>query len=302
MFTEEKGMKMKKQIKFYISLCLLVTLTGCIDQNSNTNPELTQIIDENSKIVATSISVLEICEMLDINLVATPSSDSYTIPKKYENLPIIGNGMAVDIEVLSTLDVDLVLSPKSLENDLKSKYEAIGVDYLFLDLTSTDSMYDCINELGQLFNNEESATSINNEYIKYKKDLVDKQINDSTVLVLMGLPGSYVVATNKSYVGSLIEMAGLKNIYTDDDEAFLNVSVEDMLLHQPDYIFTTSHAMPEMVSQMFLDEFENNAIWSNFNAVQDKKIFDLDHNYFGMSAKFNYNEAISILMEILEGE
>ena len=28
------------------------------------------------------------------------------------------------------------------------------------------------------------------------------------VMILMGLPGSYVIATNNSYVGSLVEMAG----------------------------------------------------------------------------------------------
>ena len=34
----------------------------------------------------------------------------------------------------------------------------------------------------------------------------------------MGLPGSYVVATDKSYVGSLVELAGGDNVYKSDKD------------------------------------------------------------------------------------
>ena len=42
----------------------------------------------------------------------------------------------------------------------------------------------------------------------------------------MGLPGSYIVATENSYVGSLVEMAGGQNVYAGTDEEFLSANTE----------------------------------------------------------------------------
>ena len=44
----------------------------------------------------------------------------------------------------------------------------------------------------------------------------------------MGLPGSYVIATENSYVGSLVKLAGGENVYQNTDQEFLTVNTEDM--------------------------------------------------------------------------
>ena len=36
----------------------------------------------------------------------------------------------------------------------------------------------------------------------------------------------------------------------------------------------------------FETEFAQNDIWSKFSAVQNGKVYNLDNNYFGMSANF----------------
>lgn len=91
----------------------------------------------------------------------------------------------------------------------------------------------------------------------------------------MGLPGgSYVVATESSYVGDLVKLAGGTNIYGDGDgKDFVNVSVEDMLKQNPDLILRTSHAMPEQVKEYFQQEFSNNETWQQFDAVKNNKVF-----------------------------
>ena len=123
------------------------------------------------------------------------------------------------------------------------------------------------------------------------------------VLILMGLPGgSYVVATESSYVGDLVRLAGATNIYGDGDgQDFINVNAEDMLQQNPDIILRTSHAMPEQVMESFKKEFQENDIWSKFSAVQNNKVYDLDNNYFGMSANFNYQKGLEMLEGILYG-
>ncbi|MDR2487602.1 MAG: ABC transporter substrate-binding protein, partial [Clostridiales Family XIII bacterium] len=116
------------------------------------------------------------------------------------------------------------------------------------------------------------------------------------------LPGSYLVATENSYVGNLVELAGGVNVYGGTGEEFLNVNTEDMEQRDPDIILRAAHALPEDVVEMFKEEFETNGIWKHFRAVQEGRVHDLPYEMFGMSAKFNYGEALELLDGLFYGE
>ena len=211
--------------------------------------------------------------------------------------------MSPDMEKLSTLKPDLILSPNSLEGDLASKYEKIKISSSFLNLKSLSGMYKSIEELGKFFNKEKKAQKLIDDYTNYMISFREKYQNNVSprVLILMGLPGgSYVVATESSYVGDLVKLAGGTNIYGDGNgEDFVNVSVEDMLKQNPDLILRTSHAMPKQVMEYFQQEFSNNQTWQQFDAVKNNKVYDLNNEYFGMSANFNYQKGLEDLEGIL---
>ncbi len=123
------------------------------------------------------------------------------------------------------------------------------------------------------------------------------------MLVLMGLPGSYIVATESSYVGNLVRLAGGTNVYGDGNgEEFLTANTEDMKNKEPDIILRAAHALPEQVKEMFAEEFETNDIWKHFAAVQNGKVYDLDSSLFNMSANFKYSDALKALQPMLYGE
>ena len=123
------------------------------------------------------------------------------------------------------------------------------------------------------------------------------------VLVLMGLPGSYIIATENSYVGSLVKLAGGTNVYGDGDgQEFLNVNTEDMQSKNPDVILRAAHALPDQVKEMFAEEFETNDIWKHFDAVKNGRVYDLDSSLFNMSANFSYPEALEALSPMLYGK
>ena len=111
------------------------------------------------------------------------------------------------------------------------------------------------------------------------------------------------VATESSYVGSLVKLAGGMNIYGDGDgQEFLVANTEDMKEKDPDIILRAAHALPDDVVEMFNEEFATNDIWRHFAAVQEGRVFDLSYDKFGMSAKFNYPEALEELRPMLYGE
>ena len=250
------------------------------------------------------MAVVDICDKLGIDLIGIPASSLSEAPERYTGLPTIGTAMSPDMEIVTSMQPDWILSPVSLVSDLQPKYEAIGAEYAFLNLNSVAGMYKSIQQLGSIFGKEDAAQALVDEFVAYYEAFQSKQEGKEapTVLILMGLPGSYVVATENSYVGSLVAMAGGKNVYAGEEGDFLNINTEDMLKKDPDIILRTAHALPDQVMEMFAEEFTTNDIWKHFRAVEEGKVYDLSYDKFGMSAKFNYTEALEELEPILYGE
>lgn len=322
---------------FVLAFVLSLSLGGCVDQhpegtetsetageNAGTVESMLEITDPVEKkavetakakvrymgteprIIATSPATAEICDKLDLDLdlVGVCSSSVSSIPKRYKDVTTVGTAMSPDMEIVASLNPDWILSPVSLQSDLQPKYENIGTDWAFLNLRSVQGMYRSIQELGEIFDREEQADALVEKfrkfYEKYKKKNEGKE--HPKVLILMGLPGSYIIATENSYVGSLVALAGGENVYTGSDQEFLTVNTEDMKTKEPDIILRAAHALPDQVIEMFNEDFATNDIWKHFDAVKNGRVYDLTYEYFGMSATFAYPKALKELQPILYPE
>lgn len=263
-----------------------------------------QELDGEPRIIATSPATADICDKLELDLVGVCSSTVSTIPDRYKDVETVGTAMSPDTEILSSLKPDWILSPVSLQSDLQPKYEAIGSDWAFLNLRSVPGMYRSIQELGEIFDRQDQADKLVKEFTEFYDDYKKKNEGKDhpKVMILMGLPGSYIIATPNSYVGSLVELAGGENVYSDTDQEFLTVNTEDMKTKEPDIILRAAHALPDQVVEMFNKDFAENDIWQHFDAVKNGRVYDLTYEYFGMSATFKYPQALEELQPILYPE
>ena len=323
--------KFKKIIAICLCMTVGIVFTGCVDQNpekektekpGSPSESLLEITDKNEKqavedakamvesmdgkprIIATSPATAEICSRLDLDLVGVCKSNISSIPKKYRNLPVVGMAMSPDMEIVSSLKPDWILSPVSLKADLQPKYDAIGSQWAFLNLRSVQGMYRSIQELGEIFGKQKQAEAMVDEFTRFYDEYSKKNEGKKKpkVMILMGLPGSYIIATENSYVGSLVEMAGGENVYAGTDQEFLTVNTEDMKKKEPDIILRAAHALPDNVVEMFDKEFKENDIWKHFDAVKKGRVYDLTYEYFGMSATFDYPKALDELQPVLYPE
>ena len=263
-----------------------------------------EAMDSAPRIIATSAATADICDRLDLDLVGICKTTISEVPERYADLPQVGTAMAPDMEIVSSLDPDWILSPSSLQSDQQPKYEAIDTDWAFLNLRSVQGMYRSIQELGEIFDRQAQAQELVDEFTEFYEEYKGKNEGKESpkVLVLMGLPGSYIIATENSYVGSLVELAGGENVYAGTNQEFLTVNTEDMKTKEPDVILRAAHALPDQVVEMFREDFETNDIWKHFDAVQEGRVYDLTYELFGMSATFRYPEALEELQPMLYPE
>ncbi|MBC1577528.1 heme ABC transporter substrate-binding protein IsdE [Listeria seeligeri] len=287
---------MKKIIVICIATVLF--LVGC--GNEEAAEKQTTQKEQAPKIVATTVAITEIMDKLDLPLVGIPTS-SKKLPERYAKVEQVGSPMGPDLEIIRMLKPDVVLSTKTLEADLKAGFAGADLQADFLDFTSIDSMQTEISKLGKDFDRTEEATKLN-EDLSTKINQVKKRVSKKkqpSVLILMGVPGSYLVVTENAYIGDLVKIAGGKNVITNQKVEYLASNTEYLQNANPDIILRAAHGMPAEVVKMFDEEFKTNDTWKHFDAVKNNRVYDLDENLFGMTASLNAPAALLEMEKML---
>lgn len=252
--------------------------------------------ESKERVVATTVAVTEIMDALEVDLVGVPTS-SKTLPKRYKGLPEVGNPMSPDMEKVKSLKPSEVLSVTTLEYELKPVFDGVGMKANFLDLTSLKNMQSSISDLGKKYGREKQAeavvTKLDKKVASIQKEVKGKK--EPTVLILLGVPGSYLVATEHSYIGDLVKQLGGKNIVQGEQVEYLASNTEYLKKADPDIILRAAHGMPDEVVKMFDKEFKTNDIWKHFAAVKNNRVYDLEERLFGTTGNLAAIEALDEL-------
>lgn len=287
-------------------LLLLLVLVGCggtptagqVDQQAEETASASSA--QEHRIVSTTVAVTEIMDALEIDLVGVPTSTK-TLPARYDGLTPIGNPMSPDMEVVKSLRPTEVLSVSTLQYDLQPTFEKFGIKTDFLNLQSLGSMEETITRLGQTYDREEQATALISRY-EEKRAQIEQAVagkKKPKVLILLGVPGSYLVATENSFIGDLVKLAGGENIVQNENVEYLASNTEYLQQANPDVILRAAHGMPDEVVKMFNKEFETNDIWKHFSAVQNGRVYDLEESLFGTTANLAADQALDELQKML---
>ena len=281
-----------------MAIILLVSIAGCSSPKKETAKQVKS--ESKERIVATTVAVTEIMDVLEVDLVGVPTS-SKTLPKRYKGLPEVGNPMSPDMEKVKSLKPSEVLSVTTLEYELKPVFDGVGMKANFLDLTSLKNMQNSINDLGKKYGREKQAeevvTKLNKKVASIQKEVKGKK--EPTVLILLGVPGSYLVATEHSYIGDLVKQLGGKNIVQGEQVEYLASNTEYLKKADPDIILRAAHGMPDEVVKMFDKEFKTNDIWKHFAAVKNNRVYDLEERLFGTTGNLAAIEALDELKKMM---
>ncbi|ALZ59676.1 heme ABC transporter substrate-binding protein IsdE [Bacillus cereus] len=291
-------MRVKKIASVLMAIILLMSIVGCSSPKKESAKQVKS--ESKERVVATTVAVTEIMDALEVDLVGVPTS-SKTLPKRYKGLPEVGNPMSPDMEKVKSLKPSEVLSVTTLEYELKPVFDGVGMKANFLDLTSLKNMQSSISHLGKKYGREKQAeavvTKLDKKVASIQKEVKGKK--EPTVLILLGVPGSYLVATEHSYIGDLVKQLGGKNIVQGEQVEYLASNTEYLKKADPDIILRAAHGMPDEVVKMFDKEFKTNDIWKHFAAVKNNRVYDLEERLFGTTGNLAAIEALDELKKMM---
>lgn len=247
------------------------------------------------RIVATTYAIVQIAAKLHLPLVGVPTTAN-TMPKQYQHVTKVGSPMNPSVEKIAALKPTVVYSVTTLDDQFGAAFKTQHVTPHFLDLTSVGHFQTTLTQLGQRYQRQ-SAAAKQNRLINQAKQRVKQRAQRQKaprVLVLMGLPGaSYMIATNRSYVGDLVRLAGGQNVFTSQHQEYQQPNDEAIQKANPQVILRLAHAMPTMVTKQFNQEFKSNRMWSKMAAVKHHRVYDLTEPTFDATANMQVVAALN---------
>lgn len=305
----------KKRIcLFMLSLIIMVLISACGSAEDASNPPkkesktdeiTTETKDTNDRIVSTTVALTEIMDALELDLIGVPTSYK-DLPERYAEATEVGMAAEPDMELIKSLKPTEVLSATTLQHEfnLDPVFENADVPVSFVNMESIDGMYKGIHDLGEKYDRTAQAEAIVEDF-KSKLTAIENKVAEKespTVLILLGIPGSYRVATEHSYIGDLVKRVGGINAIQGEDVEFVSSNTEYLQQSNPDVILRAAHGMPDEVVKMFDKEFKENDIWQHFKAVENDRVYDLEETRFGTTANLAAVDALEELLEMLYPE
>lgn len=259
---------------------------------------------QDLRIVSGTVSATQVLDKLEADLVGVPQT-KYTLPARYDGLPTVGQAMSPDFEIIVSLDPDLVVIDSMFQENVAKSMEEFGLNAFYFNTSTYSNFVTSIEELGKEIGKEDEAQVLIDSFREVEEEAKSQASGEApTVAVLFGGGENFMLATDNSYLGDLVDTVGAKNI-TDDlniESDYIPFSMEQIVASNPDYILRFAHGELEETKKAFDKAFDENPAFTTLKAVQEGKVIDLDPNVFGVSANIHIVDAIKTLGDVLYGE
>ena len=201
-------------------------------------------------------------------------------PAEAKDLASIGGGFGdYNNEAIVELQPDLVLAAEINTPEQVQALEDLGLTVYYLsNPTTLEEMYANLRLVGQLTGHEGEAAALSGDLAARQAAVVEKMASAETrPEVFYELdntdPGAPWTSGPGTFINTLIEMAGGHNVAADLNGQYVQISLEELLVRNPEIILLGDSAYgvtPESVPQR--------AGWEQIAAVQQKRIYPFDDN------------------------
>ena len=221
-----------------------------------------------------------------------------------EDVQIVGSIKEPDLEAVLGAEPDFVILSADTGShiELAATLQQVGIpcglfkveyfeDYLgllenFCAITGRDDLYEK--------NGLDVQASIE-ETLSNAPDLEGK-----TVLLLRAFSSGFKAKNSENMAGTMLEDFGLENILDKYDSLLEEISIEEIITADPDYIFVTTMGSDVQAALDNLDSsLTSNPAWSGLTAIQNGEYFILPQELFHYKPNARWSESYAYLLDLL---
>ncbi len=232
------------------------------------------------RVVALSAADCEIIYALGAGDLLVGRGEYCNWPAEALDVPAVESGMQTNVEEIVALRPDVVfLSTMNQTLETVQKIEAAGIVTVACEAASIEDTYTAITLIGgSLGKSAEAAAVIGDMKAGFEEAAAAAQALPSSAgktvyFEVSPLEYGLWAAGGGTFMDEIAAMLGLENIFADVD-GWAEVSAEQVLSRDPDYIITTAMYYGE--SDTPVEEILGRDGWQSIAAVQNGRVLQVD--------------------------
>lgn len=222
----------------------------------------------------------------------------------------LGNTKSLNMELMIMAQPDFILASTNTRQNLewRDALEAMGIPVAYFDVEDFED-YLRLLKICTDITGRSDLYELNGEAVRAQIDEVTARSQARvaergapTVLCMVASAASvYAKNSQGNVLGAMLKRLGCDNIADSDAMLLENLSMEHILMTDPDYIFIVqrgddAEGMRRYVEQTLMD----NPAWSQLTSVREGRVYFMDKNLFNLKPNARWGEAYQILEDILE--
>ena len=311
-------MRMKKILFLLTSISLL--LSGCTktDQPTTETTEETPNINQiqfidmmereiqleapAEKIVILSPADCEILFAIDAGETLIGRGEYCNYPEEVLEITAITSGSETNIEQIIDLQPDiLIMSSMAQTQEQVKQIEDAGIPVAVSESQDIEGLYKAIEMLGIITGKDTQAQTLIEDMKTGFAEIIEKIPQEEVKTIYFEISpleyGLWSVGEGV-FMHELAELNGLENIFSDVS-GWLEVSQEQIIERNPDYIITTSSYMGS--GPLPDEEIIARAGWADISAIKNNAVLAVDTDIFSRAGP-RLLDAAELLYECIYGE
>ena len=272
----------RKLVSLFLSAMMLLSLTGAAAEGGVTVTDMmgreVTLTQPATRIVALTASDCEILCALGAEDTLVGRGEYCDYPESILDVPAVQSGAETNIEQIIALEPQVVLmSAMAQDKDQVDTLEQAGIQVVVSNAQDIAGVYTAIRLIGALMGRDDEAEAIVADMQATFDDIAAKSENTGKTVYFEVYPLEYGLWTagKNTFMDELAAMCGLTNAFADVD-GWAQISEEQVLERDPDYIVTTSMYWGEGPTPV--EEIMGRTGWENLKAIQNAAVLNADSN------------------------
>ena len=272
----------RKLVSLFLSAMMLLSLTGAAAEGGITVTDMmgreVTLTQPATRIVALTASDCEILCALGAEDTLVGRGEYCDYPESILDVPAVQSGAETNIEQIIALEPQVVLmSAMAQDKDQVDTLEQAGIQVVVSNAQDIAGVYTAIRLIGALMGKDDEAEAIVADMQATFDDIAAKSENTGKTVYFEVSPLEYGLWTagKNTFMDELAAMCGLTNAFADVD-GWAQISEEQVLERDPDYIVTTSMYWGEGPTPV--EEIMGRTGWENLKAIQNAAVLNADSN------------------------
>lgn len=234
------------------------------------------------------------------------------------NLPMpdgavnLGATQSLSLELLLSARPDLVLASTNTRQNIewREALEGAGIPVAYFDISDFDDYL-------RLLDISTDITGRKDLYARYGTDVQTQihqvishskarlQTGSAPTVLSLTASASFVKAKHSegNVLGAMLKQLGCINIADSEEMLLQDLSIEHILMCDPDYIFIVQRGDNESGMRAYVQEFfMSHPAWSRLTAVRNGRVYFMEKELYSLKPNHRWGEAYEKLEDIFSHE